>query len=162
VIARITGVVRGVPVLTQDRDAKFSEMGREQFLGAALREEERVREPRVEKGQIEPVSQDRVVRGRYRHAFRDPAVGNPAHRELLKRSRVDGQRLGMRRPFGSPFQHNRPNPAPVQLGSQPHAHRAAADHDHIVRSQFLFLHAERFWHQFDGTKPRSATGLLVA
>jgi hypothetical protein len=49
----------------------------------------------------------------------------------------------MGRPFGSPFQHDRPNPAPVQLGSQPHAHRAAADHDHIVRTQFLFLHAER-------------------
>src|ERR1700730_18060182 len=45
---------------------------------------------------------------------------------------------------------------------QPHAHRAAADHDHILRSQFLFLHAERLWHQFDGTKPRSATGLPIA
>jgi hypothetical protein len=29
-------------VLTQDRDAKFGEMSREQFLGAALREEELV------------------------------------------------------------------------------------------------------------------------
>jgi hypothetical protein len=41
----------------------------------------------------------------------------------------------MGQPFGSPFQDDRPNPASVQLGSQPHAHRAAADHDHIVRTQ---------------------------
>jgi hypothetical protein len=41
-------------VLAHDRDAEFGEMAVEQFLSAALRQEERVREARAEEGQVEP------------------------------------------------------------------------------------------------------------
>ena len=72
------------------------------------------------------------MRGRYRSAFGQPAVHQPAHRELLHGARVDRERLGVRRPLRAPFQDDRTHSPAVQFGREPHAHRAAADDDHVI------------------------------
>ena len=38
----------------------------------------------------------------------------------------------MRRPLRAPFKHDRAHAATVEFGREPHAHRAAADHGHVV------------------------------
>jgi hypothetical protein len=124
----------GHGVLAQVGHAQLGQVLLEQFLGPPLRQEERVRVAGVgvEELQVKPVFQQREMGGGDRPALGQPAVLDAAHRELLDRARIDGERLRMRRPLRAPFKHDRAHAAAVEFGREPQADRAAADHGHVV------------------------------
>jgi hypothetical protein len=96
-------------VLPQVRHAQLGQVLLQQFLGTPLRQEERVGVAGVEEREVQPALQDREMRGRHRSALGQPAVHEPAHRELLDGARVDRERLRVRQPVRSPFQDDRPD-----------------------------------------------------
>jgi len=120
-------------VLPQVRHAELGQVLLEQFLGTPLRQEQREGVAGGQEREVQPVRQQREVRGRHFSALGQPAVHQPAHRELLHGARVDRERLGVRRPLRAPFQHDRAHSPAVQFGREPHADRAAAHDRHIER-----------------------------
>jgi hypothetical protein len=122
----------GDGVLSQIRNAQLGQVVLEQFLGAPLRQEQRVGVAGVEERKVQPALQQREMRGGHRGAFGQPSVRDAAHRELLKGARVDRERLGVRRSRRAPLKNDRPYPAAAQFGREPHAHGAAADDGDVV------------------------------
>ena len=122
----------GNGVLPQVGHAKLGQVLLQQFFGTPLRQEQRVGIAGGQEREVQPVLQQREMRGRHRSAFGQPAVYQPAQRELLHGARVDRERLGVRRPLRALFQDDRTHSPAVQFGREPHAYRAAADDGHVA------------------------------